>query len=65
MAAAYTSKHLTTLTDEAGAISRKEQIMLYKAKRLSTKLYGDVAWIPNGLMGPGKLPFTIEMFHSG
>lgn len=54
MSLAYTSKHLTHLTEEAGAISRKEQIMLAKAKRLCTKLQGDVAWVPFGLMAPGE-----------
>ncbi|KAF2266849.1 hypothetical protein CC78DRAFT_577774 [Lojkania enalia] len=45
----YTSKHLTTLTDEAGAMSRKERVTLRRAKSLFTKLQGDVAWVPYGL----------------
>ncbi|KAF2731170.1 hypothetical protein EJ04DRAFT_499188 [Polyplosphaeria fusca] len=46
---AYTSKHLTNLTNEAGAMSRKEQINLWRSKSLFTKLQGDVSWVPAGL----------------
>jgi hypothetical protein len=45
----YTSKHLTNLASEAGAISRKEQISLWRSKALLTKLIGDPSFIPNGL----------------
>jgi hypothetical protein len=54
MSVAYTSKHLTQLAEEAGAISRKEQIMLSKAKLLCTKLQGDVSWVPSALEAPGQ-----------
>lgn len=52
---AYTSKHLTNLTSEAGEISRKEQVTLARAKFLFTKLTGD----------PSFVPISIEDLHSG
>jgi hypothetical protein len=45
----YLSKHLTTMTNEAGAMSRMEQVNLWRAKNLFTKLQGDVSWVPSGL----------------
>ncbi|KAF2274520.1 uncharacterized protein EI97DRAFT_101281 [Westerdykella ornata] len=42
----YTSKHLTNLTAAAAALSRREQILLAQAKRLSTKLMGEPSFIP-------------------
>lgn len=50
MSIPYTSKHLTQLTADAGAISRKEQAALWRAKNLLTKLQGDDTWVPCGLM---------------
>ncbi|KAH7114397.1 RXT2-like protein [Dendryphion nanum] len=46
---AYTSKHLTNMTTEAGAISRKEQMALWRAKTLFTKFMGDMSYVPTGL----------------
>ncbi|KAF2202716.1 hypothetical protein GQ43DRAFT_447943 [Delitschia confertaspora ATCC 74209] len=44
----YSEIHL-----ETGAISRKEQIALAKAKTLQTKLQGDVFWVPHGMLEAG------------
>ncbi|KAF2120976.1 RXT2-like protein [Lophiotrema nucula] len=49
MSVAYTSKHLTRMTSEAGEMARREQIHLWRAKSLFTKLQGDVSWVPSGL----------------
>lgn len=49
LSVAYTSKHLTNLTNEAGAFSRKEQVSLWRAKTLMTKLIGDMSYVPMGL----------------
>lgn len=49
LSVAYTSKHLTNLTTEAGAISRNEQLALWRAKNLFTKFIGDIAYVPTGL----------------
>lgn len=46
---AYTSKHLTNLTSEAAAISRKENIALRHAKVLFNKFQGDSHFAPNAL----------------
>ncbi|ORY13457.1 RXT2-like protein [Clohesyomyces aquaticus] len=50
MSIPYTSKHLTNLTNEAGAISRKEGILLARAKSVFTKLQGDVSWVPSNFL---------------
>lgn len=54
---AYTSKHLTNLTNEAGAISRKEQTSLSQAKILFTKLQGDSTFAPAALAAMASQPF--------
>jgi hypothetical protein len=46
---AYTSKHLTNLTNEAAAISRKENLALRHAKVLQLKFQGDPSFAPNAL----------------
>ncbi|KAL5373401.1 hypothetical protein DPSP01_012759 [Paraphaeosphaeria sporulosa] len=46
---AYTSKHLTNLTNEAAAISRKENLALRHAKTLQLKFQGDPSFAPNAL----------------
>lgn len=56
--AAYTSKHLTNLTLEAAAISRKENIALRHANVLFNKLQGDVSFAPAALA-----PLARETFH--
>jgi hypothetical protein len=54
---AYTSKHLTNLTNETGALSRKEQITIARAKTLFAKLVGDSSFAPDALAGMGAAPF--------
>ncbi|KAJ4296739.1 hypothetical protein N0V90_006787 [Kalmusia sp. IMI 367209] len=54
---AYTSKHLTNLTNEAAAISRKENISLRHAKILFNKLHGDSNFAPNALALMGRESF--------
>jgi hypothetical protein len=46
---AYTSKHLTNLTNEAAVISRKENLALRHAKALQLKFQGDPSFAPNAL----------------
>lgn len=46
---AFTSKHLTNLTTEAAAISRKENLALRHAKILQLKFQGDPSFAPNAL----------------
>lgn len=46
---AYTSTHLTNLTSEAAAISRKENLALRHAKTLQLKFQGDPSFAPNAL----------------
>ncbi|KAF2745212.1 hypothetical protein M011DRAFT_488436 [Sporormia fimetaria CBS 119925] len=46
---AYTSKHLTNLMLECGAISRKERVTLARAKVLFDKMLGDPAFIPESV----------------
>ncbi|KAF9741000.1 hypothetical protein PMIN06_006638 [Paraphaeosphaeria minitans] len=46
---AYTSKHLTNLTNEAAAISRKENLALRHGKTLQLKFQGDPSFAPNAL----------------
>lgn len=50
LSVAYTSKHLTNLTADAGTISRREQQLLWRAKNLFTKFQGDISYIPTGLL---------------
>ncbi|KAF2648376.1 hypothetical protein K491DRAFT_250189 [Lophiostoma macrostomum CBS 122681] len=46
---AYTSKHLTNLTAEAGVISRKEKDLLWRTKDLFTRFLGDAPFVPGSL----------------
>ncbi|KAF1968637.1 hypothetical protein BU23DRAFT_558369 [Bimuria novae-zelandiae CBS 107.79] len=55
---AYTSKHLTNLSTEAAAISRKENTALRHAKILFNKLQGDPSFVPEALAPLGR-----ETFH--
>lgn len=54
---AYTSKHLTNLANEAGELSRKEQITIGGAKTLYVKLLGDSSFAPDALAGMGNAPW--------
>ncbi|OCK78927.1 hypothetical protein K432DRAFT_444270 [Lepidopterella palustris CBS 459.81] len=60
MSIPYTSKHLTQLTADAGAISRKEQAALWRAKNLLTKLQGDGPWVPCGVMETSMDRFILD-----
>jgi hypothetical protein len=57
MSVPYTSKHLTNLANEAGALSRKEQITIARAKNLFVKLQGDSTFAPDALAAMGAAPF--------
>ncbi|KAH7095373.1 RXT2-like protein [Paraphoma chrysanthemicola] len=54
---AYTSTHLTDLANEAGALSRKEQITIARAKTLFVKLVGDSSFAPSALAAMSNAPF--------
>ncbi|UPX10949.1 uncharacterized protein EKO05_0001581 [Ascochyta rabiei] len=49
MSVPYTSTHLTNLASEAGALWRKEQITIARAKQLFIKLQGDSTFAPAAL----------------
>ncbi|KAF2632228.1 hypothetical protein BU25DRAFT_358985 [Macroventuria anomochaeta] len=49
MSVPYTSKHLTNLANEAGALWRREQITIARAKQLFVKLQGDSDFAPAAL----------------
>lgn len=49
MSVPYTSKHLTNLANEAGALWRREQITIARAKQLFVKLQGDSTFAPAAL----------------
>ena len=57
LSVAYTSKHLTDLANEAGALSRKEQATIARAKTLFVKLLGDSSFAPAALAGMSTEPF--------
>ncbi|CAO2650602.1 Nn.00g018940.m01.CDS01 [Neocucurbitaria sp. VM-36] len=57
LSVAYTSNHLTDLANEAGALSRKEQITIARAKNLFVKLQGDSSFVPAALAAMGHGPF--------
>jgi hypothetical protein len=57
LSVAYTSRHLTDLADETGALSRKEQVTIARAKILFTKLVGDSSFAPAALAEMGNAPF--------
>ncbi|KAH5073478.1 hypothetical protein HBI42_037130 [Parastagonospora nodorum] len=54
---AYTSKHLTDLANETGALSRKEHVTIARAKTLFVKLVGDASFAPVALAGMSPAPF--------
>ncbi|KAF1911771.1 RXT2-like protein [Ampelomyces quisqualis] len=54
---AYSSKHLTNLANETGALSRKEQSTIARAKTLFGKLVGDSSFAPDALAGMAAAPF--------
>jgi hypothetical protein len=54
---AYTSRHLTDLANETGALSRKEQITIARAKTLFVKLVGDSSFAPAALAEMSSAPF--------
>lgn len=57
LSVAYTSKHLTDLANETGALSRKEMITTARAKTLFVTLVGDSSFAPAALarMAPAPL----------
>ncbi|KAF2131486.1 hypothetical protein P153DRAFT_286395 [Dothidotthia symphoricarpi CBS 119687] len=57
MSVVYTSKHLTNLANEAGTLSRKEQVTISRAKGLLTKLQGDSTFAPAALAAMNNAPF--------
>jgi hypothetical protein len=54
---AYTSRHLTDLANETGALSRKEQVTIARAKTLFVKLVGDSSFAPAALAEMSSAPF--------
>ncbi|KAH6615299.1 RXT2-like protein [Boeremia exigua] len=52
----YTSKHLTNLANEAGALWRREQITIARAKQLFVKLQGDSDFAPAALAAMADAP---------
>ncbi|KAJ8116227.1 hypothetical protein OPT61_g2301 [Boeremia exigua] len=52
----YTSKHLTRLANEAGAMWRREQITTARAKQLFVKLQGDSDFAPAALAAMEDAP---------
>ncbi|KAI4606766.1 hypothetical protein J4E83_009912 [Alternaria metachromatica] len=57
LSVAYSSRHLTDLATEAGALSRKEQVTNARAKTLFVKLQGDSTFAPAALAAMGRAPF--------
>ncbi|CAI4217515.1 unnamed protein product [Parascedosporium putredinis] len=56
LAAAYNSRSLTQLANQASELARKEQHALSEVKKLITGFYGDYTWIPCGLLvGPNDI----------
>ncbi|KAF1837571.1 hypothetical protein BDW02DRAFT_586535 [Decorospora gaudefroyi] len=56
LSVAYTSRHLTDLTNETGALSRKEQATKIRAKNLFLKFQGDSMFAPAALAAMGHAP---------
>lgn len=46
----FKSKALTELVNQAAALSRRENVALWKVKPLLTKFVGDNSWVPCGMM---------------
>jgi hypothetical protein len=57
LSVAYTSNHLTDLANEAGGLSRKEQVTIARAKALFVKLVGDSSFAPAALAAMRDAPF--------
>ncbi|CAN9148157.1 unnamed protein product [Alternaria alternata] len=57
LSVAYSSRHLTDLANEAGALSRKEHVTNARAKTLFVKLQGDSTFAPDALSAMGRAPF--------
>ncbi|KAI4686609.1 uncharacterized protein J4E84_005890 [Alternaria hordeiaustralica] len=57
LSVAYSSRHLTDLASEAGALSRKEQVTNARAKTLFVKLQGDSTFAPAALAAMSRAPF--------
>jgi hypothetical protein len=57
LSVAYTSRHLTDLANEAGALARKEQATIARAKTLFVKLTGDSSFAPVALAAMRNAPF--------
>ncbi|KAH7414195.1 RXT2-like protein [Phaeosphaeria sp. MPI-PUGE-AT-0046c] len=57
LSVAYTSKHLTDLANETGALSRKEMITIARAKTLFVTLVGDSSFAPAALARMVNAPF--------
>ncbi|KAF1941786.1 hypothetical protein EJ02DRAFT_346880 [Clathrospora elynae] len=60
---AYTSRHLTDLANEAGALARKEQVTNARAKNLFVKLQGDSTFAPAALAAMSNAPFQESWFN--
>lgn len=56
MSVPYTSKHLTNLANEAGALWRREQVTIARAKQLFIKLQGDSDFAPAALAATPDVP---------
>ncbi|EUC32944.1 hypothetical protein COCCADRAFT_5473 [Bipolaris zeicola 26-R-13] len=60
LSVAYTSRHLSDLANEAGALSRKEQITNARAKNLFVKLQGDSMFAPAALAAMSDTSFRMS-----
>lgn len=58
LSVAYTSKHLTELANEAGTLSRKEQVTIARAKTLFVELLGDSPFAPAALANMVDVPIS-------
>lgn len=61
---AYTCRHLADLANEAGSLSRKEQITIARAKNLFVRLQGDSLFAPAALAATSAEPFR-ELWSNG
>ncbi|KAF2704510.1 hypothetical protein K504DRAFT_485102 [Pleomassaria siparia CBS 279.74] len=62
---AFTSKHLTNLTNQAGTVSRKEKVSLCRAKDLFSKFSGDLMYVPSGLRDNNSKEHHLESVANG
>ncbi|KAH8731168.1 RXT2-like protein [Phaeosphaeriaceae sp. PMI808] len=63
LSVAYTSKHLTELASEAGALSRKELVTVARAKNLFMRLLGDSSFAPAALASMGNAPICSPLLN--